>query len=214
MERAERGELTDEDLRIIRLNIIKLNYLHKASVPFRCPVMVYFHAKSTHMKCELEDILNLIKSDAQKLESDYIRKEIKGDAEKIRLFIEKQKKFTPCGLFYGRRDRIDIRQLNGIVLLENYTDKLTFQQIQAIKNEPYTYTLFRQLEKDKYAILVKTSGMTNRNFETYRYQLKEYYRKLIGSDTIVASSINRAIYLPHDKGFYRCDEIKYYTLIS
>ncbi len=212
MERAERGELTDEDLRIIRLNIIKLNYLHKESVPFRCPVMVYFHSKSLYMKSELEDILNLIKSDALKLESDYIRKEIKGDDNKIRLFIEKQKKFTPCGLFYARRDRIDIRQLNGIILLENYWAKLTIQQIQAIKNEPYTYAFFRQLEKDKYAIFVKTSGMTSRNYETYRYQLKEYYRKLIDSDAITASSINRSIYLSYDKGLYRCDEIKYYSI--
>lgn len=212
MERSERGELTAEDLNIIKLNIIKHKYLHKKSVPFICPVMVYFQSKSVHMKCELDDILNLIKSDAMKLESDYISNVLKGNADKMRLFVEKQKKFTPCGIFYGRRDRIDIRQLNGIILLETYQDRLTSQQIEAINKESYTYSSFRLLEKDRYAILVKTTGMTGRNYKSFQYQLKEYYRKLIGIDTIYATDLNRAVTLSHDKGLYKSDTIKYYSI--
>lgn len=187
-----------------KYEFLKQTYLNKPYKKYKYPVTLYLGNKKFNIKFDLEDILEMIKNGATNVETEYYSIQFKKSENNPvkQQFLNNFKAFTPCGVFYSRRKRIDIKQLNGMIFLECNSDNITLEQIQVIKSEPYTYAFFRQLEKDKFAILVRTSGMTSRNYEQYQYQLKEYYRKLIGSDAISASYINRSIYLSHDKELY------------
>ena len=211
-ERNDLDELTDKDKQAMRINNLKLKHFNKKTTPYMFPVMLYYKIKTYKIKYELNDILNIIKSDVMKIESDFIKNEINDDEKRLQIFLDMQKTFTPCGIFYGRKSRIDIRHLNGIIMLENFNEYLSFEQVEIIKSDKYTFAFFKQLERKKFIILVKTSGMTTKNYESYRLKIKEYYQTLLNNKDIFTSFINRAICLSYDKELFWNTKCNYFNI--
>lgn len=200
----EYGWFTPRDKAAFKYEFLKQTYFTQKPTSYKYPVMLYLSKKNFSIKYELEDILTLIKNGVAKTETDYYRKHFKEydiNAQK-QLFLNILKSFTPCGIFYNRKTRIEIRQLNGIVMLQNIYEELTVQQLQQIKNDKLTFAVFSLLDTSRYAVLVKTQGMNSKNYKQFQQYLEDYYRKLLNNYKLKSTLIDKLVYLSFDTSIY------------
>jgi len=193
----EYGWFTPRDKAAFKYEFFKQTYFTQKPTSFKYPVMLYLGKKKFSMKYELEDILILIKNGATKAETDYYRKHFKEyhiNAQK-QLFLNNLKSFTPCGIFYNRKKRVEIRQLNGIVMLQNIYETLTEQQLKQIKDDKFTFAVFSLLDIHRYAVLVRTQGINSRNYKQFQQYTEDYYRTLLKVKVLVKVEINTVVYL-------------------
>jgi len=193
----EYGWFTPRDKAAFKYEFFKQTYFTQKPTSYKFPVMLYLGNKKFSMKYELEDILTLIKNGAAKAEIDYYRKHFKEydiNAQKQQ-FLNSLKTFTPCGIFYRRKTRVEIRQLNGIVMLQNIYEELTAQQLQQIKNDKLTFAVFSLLDTSRYAVLVKTQGINSKNYKQFQQYIEDYYRTLFKVKLLIKMEINAVVYI-------------------
>lgn len=204
-------EITDEsywfderDKASFKYEFLKQTYLNKPAKKYQHPVMLYLGNKKYHIKYELKDVLTLIKNGATKIETEYYREHFNEFDTSIlhQHFLNNFKSFTPCGIFYNRKSRIEIRQLNGIVMLQNLYHHLNSEQLNIIKNDKLTYALFRLLQPNRYAVLVRTKGMTSKNYKHFQNYIHSYYENLIKVNILKQIQINMIVHLSHDENIY------------
>lgn len=196
--------LNEIDKAIFKYEFLKKTYLSKPSKKYNCPVMLYLGMKKFNAKYELEDILQQIKSGVTKDETLYFKNHFKEYDTSIlcKQFLINFKSFTPCGIFYNRKSRVEIRQLNGIVMLQNFYEELSTEDLNQIKNDKFTFALIRLLQSNRYAILVKTNGMNSKNYKQFHKYVQNYYNDILGNRLLNQIEINSAIYLASDEKIY------------
>jgi hypothetical protein len=194
---------TPRDKAAFKYEFLKQTYFMRQSTSFKYPVMLYLCKKKFSMKYELEDILTLIKNGAAKAETDYYRKHFKEyeiNPQKQQ-FLNSLKSFTPCGIFYHRKTRIEIRQLNCIVMLQNIYEELSNEQLQQIKDDKLTFAVFSLLDTNRYAVLVKVQGINSKNYRQFQQYVEDYYRTLLKAKVLVKVEMNTVVYLASDERF-------------
>lgn len=201
---------TPRDKAAFKYEFLKQSYFMRQSTSFNCPVMLYLGNKKFSMKYELEDILTLIKNGAAKAETDYYRKYFKEyeiNPQKQQ-FLNSLKSFTPCGIFYHRKTRVEIRQLNGIVMLQNIYEALTERQLQQIKDDKLTFAVYNLLDVNRYAVLVKVQGINSKNYRQFQSHIEDYYNLILNNHILNNSLINKLVYLSLDTSIYVNSECK------
>ncbi len=194
----------ERDKASFKIEFLKQMYLNKPAIKYKYPVMLYLGNKKFSMKYELEDILEMIKNGATKAETEYYRKyftEIITNKQKQQ-FLNSLKSFTPCGIFYNRNSRVEIRQLNGIVMLQNIYVEINEQQIQLIKDDKLTFAVFSLLDINRFVVLVKTTGMNSKNYKEFQKYVKTYYHNLLRENILHETQINTTVYVPCDENIY------------
>lgn len=194
----------ERDKAAFRYEYLKQSYLNKPSRSFTYPVNLFIGNKKFNTKFELEDVLEMIKNGAAKVETEYYRqhfKEYETNLQKQQ-FLNSLKSFTPCGIFYNRKSRIDIRQLNGILMLQNNSVSLTDKQSDLIRNDKFTYAFFRLLQSNSFAVLVKTNSMTSKNYKHFQNYVEKYYHNLLHEKILNQTQINKVVYVTYDSELY------------
>lgn len=194
----------EKDKANFKYEFLKQTYLNKPAKKYKHPVMLYLGNKKFSIKYELEDILEMIKNGATKAETEYYRKhftESESNKQKQQ-FLNSLKSFTPCGIFYNRKSRVEIRKLNGIVMLENHGEGFSSNQIKKIKENSLTFAIFRKLDTDKIIILIKTYGMNAKNYKAYEKFIQELFNKILNTSDIHFACMNNIIYLSYDSELY------------
>lgn len=190
----------ERDKASFKIEFLKQTYLNKPAKKFKQPVMLYLGNKKYSIKYELEEILEMIKNGATKAETEYHRKHFSGSEynPQKQQFLNSLKSFTPCGIFYNRKTRIEIKQLNGIVMLQNMYEELDEQLLQQIKEDKLTFAVFRILDSNKYAVLVKTNGIKSKNYKKFQQYIDDHYRKLLNVNILRNLPINLPLLLSFD----------------
>jgi hypothetical protein len=194
----------ERDKAHFKYEFLKQTYLNKTAKKYKYPVMLYLGNKKFSIKYDLEDILELIKNGATKAETDYYRKHFNAyeiNSQKQQ-FLNSLKSFTPCGIFYNRKSRVEIKQLNGILMLQNLYDNLNTEQLQQIIDDKLTYAVFNLLDSDRYAVLVRTNGMNSRNYMQFQKYSKSYYYHLLHEKILKTAQINEVTRITHDENLY------------
>lgn len=194
----------EKDKAYFKYEFLKQIYFNKPSKKYDCPVMLYLGNKKFNSKYELEDVLQQIKSGATRIETEYYRNQFKGYDTSIlcKQFLNNFKSFTPCGIFYNRKSRVEIRQLNGIIMLQNFYEELSTEQLSQIKNDKFTFAVIRLLEPNIYAVLVKTNGMTSKNYKQFQNYVENYYNDLLEDRILIPMQMNRIVFLAFDQHIY------------
>lgn len=194
----------EKDKAYFKYEFLKQIYFNKPSKKYDCPVMLYLGNKKFNTKYELEDIFQQIKSGATRTETDYYRSNFKEFDTSIlcKQFLNTFKSFTPCGIFYNRKSRVEIRQLNGIIMLQNFYEELSSEQLNQIKNDKFTFAVIRLLQPNRYAVLVKTNGMTSKNYKQFQKYVQDYYNDLLEDRILNQMQINTIVYLAFDQHIY------------
>jgi len=191
----------ERDKAAFKYEYFKQTYFNKPPKQYHYPVMLCLGMKKFNLKYELEDILQQIKSGSTKDETQYFRNHFKEYDTNLlhNQFLNHFKSFTPCGIFYNRKTRIEIRKLNGIIMLQNNSEDLTDEHYNQIKNDKFTYVLFKLLQPNRFAILVKTNGMTSKNYMHVESYIQNYYRNLLQENILNQTQINTVVYVSHDE---------------
>lgn len=194
----------ERDKSNFKYEFLKQTYLNKPAKKYKCPVLLYLGNMKFSMKYELEDILEMIKNGATKAETEYYNNHFKKQENNLlkQQFLNNFKAFTPCGIFYNRKTRVEIKHLNGIVMLQNIYETLTEQQLQQIKYDKLTFAVFSLLETNRYAVLVKTQGMTSKNYRQFQSFVQNYYNDLLKDRILNHIQLNSAISLSYDAKLY------------
>ncbi len=195
----------ERDKANFKYEFLKQTYLNKPAKKYKYPVMLYLGNKKFSMKYELEDILEMIKNGLTKAETKYYKNHFKEQENNLlkQQFLNNFKAFTPCGIFYNRKSRVEIRKLNGIVMLENHGESFSSKQLKAIKEYSLTFAFFRKLDTDKFIILTKTCGMNGKNYKEYQKFIQEKYIKILNTADIHIACLNNTISLSHDSELYQ-----------
>lgn len=195
---------TPRDKAAFKYEFLKQTYFTQKPTSYKYPVMLYLGNKKFSMKYELEDVLTLIKNGAAKAETEYYRKHFKEyeiNPEKQQ-FLNSLKSFTPCGIFYHRKTRVEIRQLNGIVMLQNIYEELSEEQLQQIKDDKLTFAVFSLLDVNRYTVLVKVQGINSKNYRQFQNFVQNYYNDLLKDRILNHIQLNSAISLSYDTKLY------------
>lgn len=188
---------TQRDIQPILLNIKE----SKRPI-FKLPVEIQstFNPKST--KVELESVFEMIKTGRFKSDQESLEKLLIEMRFMPAVFFENRKRYTPCGVFYHKSGRLDIRLLNQLLLFESKKDALTENDILLIKNDIHTFAFYRQIYPNCYYLLVKTSNLNSRNYVDFQEKIENYYVNLIGYGKIFAKELKAAIPFSHDAALY------------
>jgi len=194
----------EKDKANFKIEFLKQTYLNKPAKKFKYPVMLYLGNKKFSMKYELEDILEMIKNGATKAETEYYNNHFNEHGNNLlkQQFLNNFKAFTPCGIFYNRKSRVEIRKLNGIVMLQNNYEEINEQQLQLIKDDKLTFAVFILLDINRFVVLVKTTGMNSKNYKEFQKYVKTYYHNLLRENILHETQINTTVYVPCDKNIY------------
>ncbi len=194
----------ERDKANFKYEFLKQTYLNKPAKKYKYPVMLYLGNKKFSIKYELEDVLDMIKNGATKAETEYYSNNFKEQENNLlkQQFLNNFKAFTPCGIFYNRKTRIEIRQLNGIVMLHNIHDTFNTLQLQQIINDNLTFAVFKLLDSERFAVLVKTTGITNKNYKLFQQKIEQYYNVLLKGPILKTTEINSVVYLVNDKSIH------------
>lgn len=194
----------ERDKSNFKYEFLKQTYLKKPANKYKYPVMLYLGNKKFSMKYELEDILEMIKNGATKAETEYYSNHFKEHENNLlkQQFLNNFKAFTPCGIFYNRKSRIEIRQLNGLLMLQNNYNSLNTDQLIQIKNDKLTYAVFRLLDSNRFGVLIKTNGMTSKNYKKFQQFIFSHYNTLLGNNHLIYTQINLPIPIPSDTNIY------------
>ena len=165
---------------------------------FKLPVEIQstFNPKST--KVELESVFEMIKTGRFKSDQESLEKLLIENRLMPAVFFENRKRYTPCGIFYHKRGRLDIRILNQLLLFESKKVALTDNDILLIQNDIHTFAFYRQIYPESFYLLVKTINMNSRNYVDFQEKIEIYYANLIGSGKIFAKELKAAIPFSHD----------------
>lgn len=162
------------------------------------PTEIFSNFKPKSYKVELVTIFEMIKNGSYKSDQELLERLIEENTLLPSVFFENRKKYTPCGVFYHKYGRLDVRILNQILLFEYKENALNKSEIQIVKSNEYTFAFYRQIFQNKYWLLVKTTNMNSRNHFEYQKKIETYYSKLLGSKKITTMNLNAAIPFSYD----------------
>ena len=87
-------------------------------------------------------------------------------------------------------------------MLQNLYEDLSQEQIERIKLNKLTYAFFELIEPNQYAVLVKTNGMTSKNYLHFQRHIQKYYSELLNGSLLKTTILNSVIYLSYNKYLY------------
>lgn len=176
---------------------------------FKYPVEIRGNFKS--YKVELATVFDMIRNGDFKLDQELLERLIEVNNLLPTVFFENRKKFTPCGVFYHKLGRLDIRILNQLLLFESKKLALNQTDIQNIKSDEYTFAFFRQIFPDRNYLLVRTSNMNSRNYFEYQDSAEAYYTNLLGAKKFISMDLNSLIPFSYDTELYNNTQSKSFT---
>ncbi len=169
---------------------------------FKLPVEIQSTFNPKSMKVELESVFEMIKTGRFKSDQESLEKLLIENRLMPVVFFENRKRYTPCGIYYHKRGRLDIRILNQLLLLESKKVALTENDILLIKNDIHTFAFYRQIYPNCYYLLVKINNLNSRNYVDFQEKIEIYYANLIGFGKIFAKELKAAIPFSHDAALY------------
>ncbi len=169
---------------------------------FKMPVEIHssFNPKST--KVELETVFEMIKTGSFKSDQESLEILLNENKLMPAVFFANRKRYTPCGIFYHKRGRLDIRILNQLLIFESKKIALTKNDILLLKGDEHTFAFYRQIYPDRYYLLVRTTNLYSRNYFEYQDKIEKYYAKLLGSRLFTSMNLNAAIPFSYDAALY------------
>ncbi len=184
------------------LKVITDLYLESPGNRIKFPVHLFGRKKMSDSVAELEEAFDLIKSPyTSHLPKNYAYF-LNNSIDYLGEYTKDYKRYTPCGLFYTSKDRIDIKKLNGIIMLRTTANRLTDKDKKLITSCPYTFAFYKQLQKDHYILLVRCEGLNNRNYAEFQGIIEKFYVQLIKENKFFAPLINDQVLVSHDIKLY------------
>lgn len=166
------------------------------------PVEIVSNIKPKIYKIALATVFDKIKNGEYKSDQETLERLLVEKKLMPTVFFSNRKKYLPCGIFYHRKNRLDIRILNQLLLFESIKMTLTDNDMQLIKNDIHTFAFYRQIYPDCYYLLVKTCNLNSRNYMEFQEKIEIHYANLIGSGKIIAKELKVAIPFSYDAALY------------
>lgn len=169
---------------------------------FKKPVEIHSNFNPKSLKVELETVFEMIKTGLFKSDQENFETLISENRLMPVIFFANRKRYTPCGIFYNKRGRLDIRILNQILIFESKKKSLNENEALLLKSDLYTFAFYRQIYPDRYFLLVRTIKLHSRNYFEYQEKIEKHYANLLGSPKITSMNLNAAIPFPYDTALY------------
>ncbi len=169
---------------------------------FIMPVEIQSNFNPKSIKVELETIFEMIKTGSFKSDQESLEILLNENKLMPAIFFANRKRYTPCGIFYHKRGRLDIRILNQLLIFESKKMALSKNEILLLKGDEHTFAFYRQIYPDRYFLLVRTIKLHSRNYFEYQDKIEKYYAKLLGSKKFTSTNLNAAIPFSYDAALY------------
>jgi hypothetical protein len=169
---------------------------------FIMPVEIHSSFNPKSAKVELETVFEMIRTGSFQSDQESLERLISENRLMPDVFFAYRKRYTPCGIFYHKKGRLDIRMLNQLLIFESKKMALNEKDILLLKGDLHTFSFYRQIYPDRYYLLVRTIKLHSRNYFEYQDKIEKYYAKLLGSKKFTSMNLNAAVPFSYDAALY------------
>lgn len=165
------------------------------------------------------DIINLIKSDKFKKDTDICRGELSGSKNKDRRREYKTKNLplvTFGGTFNNPRSKASLKQHSGQASIDfdEYDKEKSDALFEDLKKDKYCHVIFKSPSYGLKVIVKIPMVDTDERYKDYFYGLINYFKKFSPKHDTGCADISRLCFLSYDPGLYVNDDSKIFDIIG
>ena len=163
-----------------------------------------------------DEVLDIIKSDRYKHETDILRNKLAGDEKKDERRNYKTSKLplvTFGGIFNKPRSKANLKQHSGQASIDfdEYDKTKSDNLFEQLKNDKYVHIMFRSPSYGIKVIVKIPIVKSDEEYKQYFYAIFEHFSKYSPSQDTGCADVSRLCFLSHDPYLYKNDNSETFT---